>query len=498
MKTNIYLRVLVVLVVLAALLTTQRQALAVDASSVDIDSVPGKTVDDVYDGGYDVTSRPGDIITKGPWIDVRAYASFGSALSALISAGDAKTLLIVDEQAVTDNVTVPKYITLAFVGGGVLNVASTKTLTISGAVQSPATQIFMGVGDVVIGNYNTDIREVYPEWWGAKGDDSTDSTASIQAAIDALSSHGGVVGFGPGIYQTTALTVQGSDRGVFLRGSGRMTSRLRYMSSIGSCITLGLGPDPDSGRFRFEDIGVYTTLNGNTYGINAPVGVYTRQFCARNFYISGFKTGVYIDWGQDCTIDEGVIECYGGKGVLNGTIGLHLQAINGVCVKDVSVAKAHYGIHNGGSPSVIIRPAFDDCEIGLDNYTRAVVISSSFGDVTIPARMTDNGALFLGTNDKHGSFAFAGTAERNRTSWIPDTFDSLNPLKLGLLEMDHTGDFDKFLDKKWTKGTAAPTSGTWSRGDIRWNTSPSAGSAMGWVCTSGGTPGIWKSFDLEP
>jgi hypothetical protein len=468
-----------------------------NASDVNIDSVPGKTVDDVYDGGYDVTSRPGDIITMGPWVDVRVYASFGSAISALTSAGDARTLLIVDEQAVTDNVTVPKYITLAFVGGGVLNVASTKTLTISGAVQSPATQTFMGAGDVVIGNYNTDIREVLPEWWGAKGDDSTDSTASIQAAIDSLSSDGGVVGFGPGIYQTTALTVPG-DRPVFFRGSGRITSRLRYMSSTGSCLTLGRVGQTDADRFRFEDIGVYTTLNGNSYGINARAGVYVRQFCARNFYISGFKTGVYIDWGQDCTIDEGVVECYGGKGVLNETTGLKLRAINGLCVKDVSASKAHYGIHNGGSPSVIIRPAFDDCEIGLDNYTRAIVISSSFGDVTTPAKMTDNGALFLGTYDKHESFAFAGTDERNRTSWIPDTFDSLNPLKLGLLEMDHTGDFDKFLGKKWTKGTAAPASATWERGDIRWNTSPSAGSAMGWVCTSGGTPGIWKSFNLEP
>jgi hypothetical protein len=43
-------------------------------------------------------------------------------------------------------------------------------------------------------------------------------------------------------------------------------------------------------------------------------------------------------------------------------------------------------------------------------------------------------------------------------------------------------------------GTAAPTSGTWPTGFIRWNTNPTAGGYMGWVCVSGGTPGTWKGF----
>ena len=45
-----------------------------------------------------------------------------------------------------------------------------------------------------------------------------------------------------------------------------------------------------------------------------------------------------------------------------------------------------------------------------------------------------------------------------------------------------------------SSGTAAPTSGTWKRGDIVWNTAPSAGATPGWVCTTGGTPGTWKAM----
>lgn len=41
---------------------------------------------------------------------------------------------------------------------------------------------------------------------------------------------------------------------------------------------------------------------------------------------------------------------------------------------------------------------------------------------------------------------------------------------------------------------AAPTTGTWARGDKVYNTAPTAGGNVGWVCVTAGTPGIWKSF----
>lgn len=43
-------------------------------------------------------------------------------------------------------------------------------------------------------------------------------------------------------------------------------------------------------------------------------------------------------------------------------------------------------------------------------------------------------------------------------------------------------------------GTAAPTSGTWIRGERVLNADASAGGTEGWVCVTGGTPGTWKAF----
>ncbi|MBA4849499.1 glycosyl hydrolase family 28-related protein [Emticicia sp. BO119] len=42
--------------------------------------------------------------------------------------------------------------------------------------------------------------------------------------------------------------------------------------------------------------------------------------------------------------------------------------------------------------------------------------------------------------------------------------------------------------------SAAPSTGTWAIGDIVYNSAPIAGGTMGWVCTTAGTPGTWKTF----
>lgn len=47
---------------------------------------------------------------------------------------------------------------------------------------------------------------------------------------------------------------------------------------------------------------------------------------------------------------------------------------------------------------------------------------------------------------------------------------------------------------KHTEGTAAPTIGTWTRGDVVWQRNPAPGSPAGWVCTTSGTPGTWVAM----
>ena len=49
-------------------------------------------------------------------------------------------------------------------------------------------------------------------------------------------------------------------------------------------------------------------------------------------------------------------------------------------------------------------------------------------------------------------------------------------------------------DRVVTYGAAAPTTGTWVRGSIVFNDTPSAAGTVGFVCVTAGSPGTWKTF----
>jgi hypothetical protein len=58
----------------------------------------------------------------------------------------------------------------------------------------------------------------------------------------------------------------------------------------------------------------------------------------------------------------------------------------------------------------------------------------------------------------------------------------------------HVGGAIKFNDHIHQYAEAAPESGTYTKGDIVWNTNPRLGSSIGWVCIQPGTPGAWLPF----
>lgn len=50
--------------------------------------------------------------------------------------------------------------------------------------------------------------------------------------------------------------------------------------------------------------------------------------------------------------------------------------------------------------------------------------------------------------------------------------------------------------EKYRKNVSIPTTGTWNLGDKVYNLTPTPGGYEGWICTTAGTPGIWKGFGL--
>ena len=122
-----------------------------------------------------------DIYLGGPMVDVRTYDTFILAITG-IGATEA-TLLIPNEQAVADDVTVPANVTLKFLRGGSLAISTTKTVTINGHVEAGLYKIFDLTGTGVVAFGVSSVEAVYPEWWGARGDGVTESSGAIQAAV---------------------------------------------------------------------------------------------------------------------------------------------------------------------------------------------------------------------------------------------------------------------------------------------------------------------------
>lgn len=73
------------------------------------------------------------------------------------------------------------------------------------------------------------------------------------------------------------------------------------------------------------------------------------------------------------------------------------------------------------------------------------------------------------------------------------------PLSIGVSNPDTDVDLTVkgnigFADRKFISGEAAPTQGTYGKGDICWNNNPQADNYIGWVCVADGAPGTWLPF----
>jgi len=96
--------------------------------------------------------------------------------------------------------------------------------------------------------------------------------------------------------------------------------------------------------------------------------------------------------------------------------------------------------------------------------------------------------LAFGTDLSNPHFFLTGpstTQQFGRTVAVP------NAIRLPLLVLGSSAN-----GRVITSGTAIPTTGTHAVGEIVFNSAPTAGGKIGWVCTTAGTPGTWKAFGV--
>jgi len=143
-------------------------------------------------------------------------------------------------------------------------------------------------------------------------------------------------------------------------------------------------------------------------------------------------------------------------------------------------------------------------DLNVDGITTLTTLSLTDGTQNIIIDKTGIGSFKSVKVSSAGFEAlYADTSEINigDRSLTNRAVKVFGPLSVGIANPDPTLQFAVNGDvaiggKKFTNDNEAPNSGTWSQGDICWNTTPLPSSFIGWVCIQTGSPGTWAGFGL--
>ena len=174
-----------------------------------------------------VDAKLGQIITVGD----PSYPTFAAAITTLNAAGTDCVLRLAAgaTYAITSSTTVNSNIAIKPDNGAVITIATGKTLTINGPFDAGIYHVFSctGTGKVIFGRPNG-VKELVPQWWGAKGDGIADDIIPLQAMVDCSVDSGGVPMFLPGgtykISDTLKLNKGVAYAGFTVRGDGSSTA----------------------------------------------------------------------------------------------------------------------------------------------------------------------------------------------------------------------------------------------------------------------------------
>ncbi len=248
------------------------------------------------------------------------YSNDIATAVAAIGAGNQTVVIDRNTDAQTALVNVGANTQFMFINGGKI-IQGGYALNFPGGPQDhiialPGQQIFDGTGTVTWGAGGVE----YPNWRGAVGDNSTDSTNAINASIAALySAGGGIVQLSEGIYRHTGIIHKSH---VTLAGLGQFVTYLRLNHATADGIKFDTTADVDYPTIRDMTIDCVTSSTGT--GILADGTTIARDPIIERIYIEDFDDGIALAWALNGVIRNSRLTGPG-KGTA-GSIGIRTYA----------------------------------------------------------------------------------------------------------------------------------------------------------------------------
>jgi hypothetical protein len=215
------------------------------------------------------------------------------------------------------------------------------------------------------------VYDVTDPAYGAVGDNVTDDTVAIQAAIDAAVP-GGIVFFPTGTYLTSATLEISSN--ISLLGVGVGRSLIYNNVSGGTCIAQK-SPGTRVYNVRIENLNIQSTNSDGTYGldledftgariVNVTVGAYTHGF----YLHTGEVTGCLYNYFVGCnTINLSGTTGFLVRGIAaNSNTWLHCKAGGQTVGLDLE----------DGNSNLIIGSAFEQCTTGVKLHATSALVTS--------------------------------------------------------------------------------------------------------------------------
>lgn len=138
-------------------------------------------------------------------------------------------------------------------------------------------------------------------------------------------------------------------------------------------------------------------------------------------------------------------------------------------------------------------------ELGtLNKLNVADTLLVSNGVIVVSEGTTISGNITIGNTTQNINISdnniSLGTKDQPSTNAIVN-----GSLTVGVQTIGSNAQFEvagniRFANRLFAVDVAAPSTGSFRKGDIVWNSNPVEGGIVGWVCVMDGSPGLWRGF----